>query len=296
MAKDGPITEKGPSKASKSSKNSGKTNQGKKNSSKGSPSKDVRVGNTLIFSRHMENISTPPLPDLAPTGISISPYLGNRNVSYAGQNPYVTSSSPQLTPIQPATMSLQRIPKVDKVFSCQPTALSGVSNSSKVCIDTAVKDLSLGKDVVTSVAALANQPRPVPGVSTQHSNLEMNNFILLNSKAVQSVYTRLRQNVLPYPTVQNAILPSVNVTSQVQQRRPSFQNLMTPCTSTVASSGGSSVTGVGMPHQSQISFPITNFSQAMSLPNSGQITTTGTCTQVPQTNQVRFNGVVFYMY
>lgn len=281
LVKDGSVTEKSPSKAFKTTKNSGKTNQSKKNSNKGSPSKDARLGNNLSFSRHMENVSTPPLPDLVPAGISVPPYLGNRNGNFAGQNPYGATGSPQLTPIQPAIMSPQRIPKIEKVFSYQP-AMSTVSNSSKVCMDAAVKDLSPGNHGKGS-AVPTNQPRPAPGAISQHSNTDMNNFILLNSKAVHSTQARLLQNLLPYPTVQNSIPSSANITSQAGQTRPSFQNMLTPCSSTSVSTGGS---GAGMLHQSQMSFPITNFSQAMSMPNNSQIVTTGTCTQSHLTSQV----------
>lgn len=284
VVKDGLVPEKSPSKASKSTKSSGKTNQSKKNSNKGSPSKDARLGNNLSFPRNMENVSTPPLPDLVPAGISVPPYLGNRNGNYSGQNPYGATGSPQLTPIQPTIMSPQQIPKIEKVFSYQP-ALSAVSNSSKVCVDAAVKDLSPGNHG-KGVAVSSNQPRPAPGGISQHSATNMNNLMLLSSKAAQSTQTRLLQNLLPYPTVHSTILSSTNITSQAGQTRPSYQNMMTPCSSTSVSTGGSSSIGAGMPHQRQMSFPITNFSQTMSLPNNSQIVTTGTCTRTHLSSQL----------
>ena len=222
----------------------------------------------------MAIISAAPSSDLGTrtlyTGVSISPYLGKSSGSYVGQNPYAAKLSQQMAPMQPVTMAMQHIPKIDKVFSYQPNVLSSVSNSGVACIDS-VKDLSLGphRKVATSVVTSFNQPKPTPGNTKQ-----------------QNAHTRLPQNALPYQAIQKAILPSTDVTSQAEQRGPSFQSLMTPCSSTPATTGGNLSSGVGMQYQSQMSFPLTNFSQALSLPNNCQITTTEICTQVPQTSQV----------
>lgn len=276
MPLSGEAKEKGSSKTTKTSKNSSKANQNKKSPSKGSTSKDMRAGNNLVFSGNMTNISAPSSSDLAArtlyTGVSISPYLGKRSGSYVGQNPYAAKASQQMTPMQPVTMAMQHIPKIDKVFSYQPNVLSSVSNSGVhvACIDS-VKDLSLGPHgkVATSIVTSFNQPKSAPSTSKQ-----------------QSVHTRLPQYGLPYQAIQKAILPSTDFSSQAEQRGPSFQSLMTSCSSTPATTGGNFSTGVGVAHQSQMSFPLTNFSQALSLPNNCQITTSEIYTQVPQTSQV----------
>lgn len=294
-AKGSHITEKANTKATKTSKNSSKSNQSKKGPGKASTSKDARVGNNLAFSGNMANISTASSSDLATkslytAGISMSPYLGKSSVSYVGQNMYATKGLHQMAPMQPLTMAIQQVPKIDKVFSYQPNVLSGVSNAgvyTKVCIDS-VKDLSLGPHgkIAASVVTASNQPRIAPGASKQQLSSEVNSFVLLNPKAVQSVHTRLPQNALPYQTIQKAILPSANIVSQAEHRRTSYQSLMTSCTSAPVTTGGNLSTGVGMTHQSQMSFPLTNFSQAMSMPNNCQIASTGIFTQVPQTSQV----------
>ncbi len=274
MPLTGGTKEKGSSKTTKTSKNSGKTNQNKKSPSKGSTSKDMRAGNNLVFSGNMANISTPSSSDLAArtlyTGVNISPYLGKSSGNFVGQNLYAAKASQQMAPTQPVTMAMQHIPKIDKVFSYQQNVLSSVSNSGVACIDS-VKDLSLGPQgkVATSVVTSFNQPKSASGTTKQ-----------------QSVYTRLPQYGLPYQAIQKAILPSTDITSQAEQRGPSFQSLMTPCSSTSAITGGNLSSGVGVAHQSQMSFPLTNFSQALSLPNNCQITTSEIFTHVPQTSQV----------
>lgn len=168
--------------------------------------------------------------------------------------------------IQPVTMATQHIPKIDKVFSYQQNVLNSVSNSGVAVIDS-VKDLSLGpqRKVATSVVSSFNQPRSAPSSSKQ-----------------QNVHTRLPQNPLPYQAMQKVIFPSANITSQAEQRAPSFQS----CSSTVQTTGGNHLTAVGMAHQSQMSFPVTNFSPTFSLPTSCQITTTQMSAQDPQTSQV----------
>ena len=168
--------------------------------------------------------------------------------------------------IQPATMAIQHIPKIDKVFSYQQNVLNSVSNSGVAVIDS-VKDLSLGpqRKVATSVVSSFNQPRSAPGSSKQ-----------------QNIHTRLPQNPLPYQAMQKVIFPSTNITSQAEQRGLSFQS----CSSTAQTTGGNHLTVVGMTHQSQMSFPVTNFNQTFSLPTSCQITTTQMSAQDPQTSQV----------
>lgn len=264
-AKDGHVTEKATSKTTKTSKNSGKTNHNKKSLSKGSSSKDMRVGNNLSLSGNMANISTPSARTLY-TGVSISPFLAKSSGGYVGQNPYACNVSQQMASIQPVTMATQHIPKIDKVFSYQQNVLNSVSNSGVAVIDS-VKDLSLGpqRKVATSVVSSFNQPRSAPSSSKQ-----------------QNVHTRLPQNPLPYQAMQKVIFPSANITSQAEQRAPSFQS----CSSTVQTTGGSHLTAVGMAHQSQMSFPVTNFSPTFSLPTSCQITTTQMSAQDPQTSQV----------
>ena len=272
-AKDCHVTEKATSKTTKSSKNSGKTNHNKKGPSKGSSSKDVRVGNNLTFSGNMASISTPSSSDLVArtlySGVSISPFLAKSSGGYVGQNPYKVSY--QMAPMQPVTMAIQHIPKIDKVFSFQQNVLNSVSNSGVAVIDS-VKDLSLGpqRKVTTSVVSSFNQPRSAPG-STKQLN----------------VHTRLPQKPLPYQAMQEVIFPSANITSQAaEQRAPSFQSLMATCSSAPLTTGGNHSTVVGMAHQSQMSFPVTNFSQAFSLPTSCPITTTQMSTQDPPTSQV----------
>jgi len=271
-AKDCHVTEKVTSKATKTSKNSGKTNHNKKSPSKGSSSKDVRVGNNLTFSGNISNISTPSSSDVVPrtlyTGVNMSPFLTKSSGGYVGQNPYKVSQ--QMAPMQPVTMAIQHIPKIDKVFSYQQNVLNSVSGSGVAVIDS-VKDLSLGpqRKVATSVVSSFNQPRSAPGLSKQ-----------------QNVHPRLPQSTLPYQAMQKVIFPSANIASQAEQRGPSFQGLMVSCSSTPPTTGGNLSTVVGMAHQSQMSFPATNFSQAFSLPTSCQITTTQMSAQDPQTSQV----------
>lgn len=197
--------------------------------------------------------------------------MGKSSGGYVGQNPYAPKVSQQIAPMQPVTMAVQHIPKIDKVFSYQPNVLNSVSNSGIAVIDS-VKDLSLGpqRKVATSVVTSFNQPRSAPGSSKQ-----------------RNVHTRLPQNPLPYQAIQQAIFPSANMASQAEQRGPSFQSLMASCSSTPATTGGNLSTVVDMSHQSQMSFPVTNFSQAFSLPTSCQITTTQMSAQDPQTSQVR---------
>jgi len=273
-AKDCHVTEKATSKTTKTSKNSGKTNHNKKSPSKSSSSKDVHVGNNLSFSGSMANISTPSSSDLVArtlcTGVSISPFLAKSSGGYVGQNPYKVSH--QMAPMQPVTMAIQHVPKIDKVFTCsyQQNVLNSVSNSGVAVIDS-VKDLSLGpqRKVATSVVSSFNQPRSAPGFIKQ-----------------QNVHTRLPQNPLPYQAIQKVIFPSANIASQAEQRGPSFQSLMLSSSSTPPTTGGNLSTVVGMTHQSQMSFPVTNFSQAFSLPTSCQITTTQMSAPDPQTSQV----------
>lgn len=261
------VTEKATSKTSKTSKNSGKTNHNKKSPSKGSSSKDVRVGNNFSFSG--ANITTPSSDLVARTlytGVSISPFLAKSSGGYVGQNPYASKVSQQMASIQPVTMAIQHIPKIDKVFSYQQNVLNSVSNSGVAVIDS-VKDLSLGpqRKVATSVVSSFNQPRSAPSPSKQ-----------------QNVHTRLPQHPLPYQAMQKVIFPGANITSQAEQRAPSFQS----CSSTAQTTGGNHLTVVGMVHQSQMSFPVTNFSQTFSLPTSCQITTTQMSAQDPQASQV----------
>lgn len=224
----------------------------------------------------MANMSAPPSSDLTARtlypGVNISPYLGKGSGNRVGQNPYPAKVPQQIAPMQPATMALRPVPKIDKVFSCQPNTLSSISNSGIASIDS-VKDLSLGPhgSVVTPVITSFNQPKMAPGTTKQ-----------------QSIHmTRLPQNALPYQAIQKATFSSPDITSQVEHRVPSFQSLMTPYSSTSATTGSNLSTDVGVAHQSQMSFPFTNFSQALSLPNNSQITTTEMQgTQVPQTSQV----------
>ena len=174
-----------------------------------------------------------------------------------------------MAPMQPVTMAIQHVPKIDKVFSYQQNVLNSVSNSGVAVIDS-VKDLSLGpqRKVATSVVSSFNQPRSAPGFSKQ-----------------PNVHTRLPQNPPPYQAIQKVIFPSANIASQAEQRGSSFQSLMASCSSTPPTTGGNCSTVVGMAHQSQMSFPVTNFSQAFSLPTS-QVTTTQMSTPDPQTSQV----------
>lgn len=268
-------------------KTSKKSNQSKKSPGKAVMPKDVRIGNNLNFSGNMLTVSKPPSSSSnletksLYTEVSISPSLGTNIVSYVGQNPRGLNNG------QPMTMTIQRVPKIDSMFSYQPNALRGVGNSSsytKICIDS-VKDLSLrppGSDV-TSVETSSNQPQPTPGASKQMSSSDTNNFVMLNSKTMQSMHIRLPQNPPPYQAIQKGNLSGVNVTSQGNHEQ-SFQGLMTPCTLAAVTSGGNLATAIGMAQQGQVTFPLLNFSQAMSLSNS-QITTSGIYTQVPQTSQ-----------
>lgn len=267
----GGVTDKPNSKATKTAK---KPQQCKKSSGKAAAPKEIQAGRNLNFLGNMTAISKPLAPsDLTTktlcTGVSIAPSLWTNSDSYLGQNPVVPKgSTQQMTSIQPLTMTFQHIPKIDSVFSYQPSTLSGVSQSggyAKICIES-VKDLSLGPSgkVVSSVVTSPS----------------------LSSKATQNVHTRLLQNTPAYPVVQKAIPPSGNISSQEKHSRQSFQSLTTPCTSTPATTGGNLAAGIGMVSQSQMTFPLVNYSQTMSVPN-GQITTSGMYTQVPQTSQVK---------
>ena len=265
----GGVTDKPNSKATKTAK---KPQQSKKSAGKATAPKEVQAGKNLNFLGNMTAISKPLAPSdfttkTLYTGVSIAPSLWTNSDSYLGQNPVVPKgSTQQMTPIQPLTMTFQQIPKIDSVFSYQPSALSGVSQSggyAKICIES-VKDLSLGPPgkVVSSVVTSPS----------------------LNSKAMRNVHTRLLQPA--YPVVQKAILPSGNMSSQEKHSRQSFQTLTTPCTSTPATTGGNLAAGIGMASQSQMTFPLVNYSQTMSVSN-GQVTTSGMYTQVPQTSQVK---------
>ena len=292
-AKDG-STEKSNSKATKTSK---KSHQSKKSPGKAAASKDVRTGDNVSFSGNMAAVSQsmPPCSNVATktlyTGVTLSPSLGMNSGSYVGQNPQAAKSSQQMLPIQPMTMTIQRIPKIDSIFSYQPNALGGASHSggfTKICIDS-VKDLSLGPSgkVVPSVVTSPDQPPPAPIASKQMSRSDANNFVMLNSKAIQRGHTGLPQSAPPpYQVIQKATLPSGNITSQGDLRRHSFQSLTTPCTSAPVTTGDNLTTTIGMVQQSPMNFPPMNISQAMSLP-TGHITTSGTYTKVPQTSQVK---------
>ena len=259
---------------SKATKTARKPQQSKKSVGKAAVSKEIQVGKNLNFSGNMTAISKPLAPsDLTTktlcTGVSIAPSLWTNSGSYHGQNPVAPKgSAQQMVPnIQPLTMTFQQIPKIDSVFSYQPSTLSGVSQSggyAKICIES-VKDLSLG-----------SPGKVVSSVVTSPS---------LSSTAMQNVHTRLLQNTPAYPVVQKAILPSGNISSQEKHSRQSFQSLTTHCMSTPATTGGNLTAGTGIASQSQMTFPLVNYSQAMSVSN-GQITTSGMYMQVPQTSQV----------
>lgn len=261
----------------KATKTAKKTQQqSKKGPAKSAVPKDMQIGNNHVtFSGNMGVTQKPLLPssDLATktlyAGVSITPSVWTNSDSYIGQNLLVPKGpAQQATPMHPLAMSTQPIPKTDLVFSYQQSTLSGVGQAggyAKICIES-VKDLSLGPSgkIATSVVTSAAP----------------------NSKALHNVQTRLPQNVQPYQMVQKGILPSENITSQGECNRQSFQSLTTSCTSAPVTTGGNIVTAMAVGQQSQISLPLLNFSQAMSLSN-GQITTSGTYTQVSQTNQVR---------
>ena len=250
--------------------------QSKKSPGKAAVPKDIKIGNNLTFSGNMGVTQKPLLPssDLATktlyTGVSMAPSVWTNSDSYMGQNLLVPKGpAQQAAPMRPLTMTTQPIPKIDSVFSYQQSTLSGVSHSggyAKICIES-VKDLSLGPSGKTATSVVTSSSP--------------------NSKAVHNVQTRLLQNVQPYQMLHKGILPSENITSQDECNRQSFQSMTTSCTSAPVTTGGNFATAMAVAQQSQISLPLLNFSQAMSLSN-GQITTSGTYTQVSQTNQVNY--------
>lgn len=273
--------EKPTAKPAKSSK---KSNQSKKSPGKAvMPKEIIQKGNSLNFPGSILSISKAPSSSTFDTkalhtgaGATLSP-LETNAASYVGQNLQVCHNGPQqLTSLQPTTMAIQQIPKIDSVFSYRPNALvnANTSNSvTKICIDS-VKDLSLGPSgsVVTSVVTTPNQCQPALGISTQ----------IASSKTLQSIHTIFLQNPPPYQVAQKGRIPGVNITPQ---GNPGQLRLATPHTLAQVTNGGNLVTAIGMAQQHQMTFPPVNLNQSVSL-SSDHNTTSWTYTHVPQSSQV----------
>jgi len=275
-------TEKPNPKPAKSSK---KSNPSKKSPGKAvMPKEIIQKGNSLNVPGSILSISKAPSSSTFDTkalhtGATLSP-LDTNAASYVGQNLQAChNGSQQLTSLQPNTMAIQQIPKIDSIFSYRPNALGNANTSSsvtKICIDS-VKDLSLGPSgsVVTSVMTTPNQCQPALGVSTQ----------IASSKTLQSIHTILLQNPPPYEVAQKGRIPGVNITPQ---GNPGQLRLATPHTLAQVTNGGNLVTAIGMAQQHQMTFPPVNLSQSVSL-SSDHNTTSWTYTQVPQSSQVIVN-------
>ena len=276
-------TEKPNPKPAKSSK---KSNQSKKSPGKAvMPKEIIQKGNSLNFPGSILSISKAPSSSTFDTkalhtGATLSP-LDTNAASYVGQNLQVChSGSQQLTSLQPNTMAIQQIPKIDSIFSYRPNALGNANTSSsatKICIDS-VKDLSLGPSgsVVTSMMTTPNQCQPALGVNSTQ---------VASSKTLQSIHTILLQNPPPYEVAQKGRIPGVSITPQ---GNPGQLRLATPHTLAQVTNGGNLVTAIGMAQQHQMTFPPVNLNQSVSL-SSDHNTTSWTYTRVPQTSQVIVN-------
>ena len=289
------VTDKSNSKATKTPK---KSHQSKKSAGKAVTSKDARMKNNINFSGNMDTTSKQLVPSSGfatkalYTGVNTSPALGMNNGSYiSGQNSQAPNGSHQVVPIQPLSMTIQQFPKIDSIFSYQANSLGSVTNTggyAKICIDNTLKDLSVvpSGGIVTSTVTSSNQLQPSLGAGKEMSSADGNNFVILDSKAMQSVKTRLQQNA-SYQIMQKVNLPSRNASSQGDHQRELYPSLMAPCTSSPATTGSNLGAVVGMVQQNPGNFPLMNLSQAMSLSN-GQITSSGP-TPVPQKIQVRYS-------
>lgn len=272
-------TEKPNPKPAKSSK---KSNQSKKSPGKAvMPKEIIQKGNSLNFPGSILSISKAPScstfdTKALHTGATLSP-LDTNAASYVGQNLQVChSGSQQLTSLQPNTMAIQQIPKIDSIFSYRPNALGNANTSSsatKICIDS-VKDLSLGPSgsVVTSIMTTPSQCQPALGVNSTQ---------IASSKTLQSIHTILLQNPPPYEVAQKGRIPGVSITPQGNSGQ---LRLATPHTLAQVTNGGNLVTAIGMAQQHQMTFPPVNLNQSVSL-SSDHNTTSWTYTRVPQTSQ-----------